>query len=69
MVEFCTESPNSQMQQPHIQNQQVPLTHTQGAVNLNIMHSKPTANQNRQIPNKWYNMNKDIISVQMFSLN
>ena len=54
MAELCTESPNSPMQQPHLQNQQVPLTHRQGAVTQNIMHTNLTAEQDQNwlIPNQ-----------------
>ena len=40
------------MQQPHIENQQVPLTHTQEAVTQNIMQTNPTADQNWHEPSQ-----------------
>ena len=39
MADLYTESPNSQLPQLHLQNQQVPLTHIQGAVTQKIMHT------------------------------
>ena len=41
-----------QMQQPHMQNQQVPHTRTQGAVTQNIMHTNLTADKNWHKPNQ-----------------
>ena len=40
------------MQQPHLQNQQLPLNHTQRALTQNTMHTHLTADQNWLIPNQ-----------------
>ena len=39
-----------QMQQPYMQNQQVPIIHTQGALTWNLMHTNLTADQSCFIP-------------------
>ena len=45
MAELSTESPNSQMQQPYMQNQQVLITHIQGVLTENPMNTNSIADQ------------------------
>ena len=41
-----------QMLQPFMQDQQAPITHTQGTVTQNLMHTNLTADQNWHMPNQ-----------------
>ena len=54
------------MQQPYVQNQQVPITNTQGALTQNPKHTNQTADQSQTL--KTYEINKNVITVQILPL-